>query len=132
MKHIFISHAGKDSVIAEKLCEDLKNVGHEVRIDLKELTLGDDSIQFMNDAIANAHTNIVIFSCNTANAKWQKLEINAAVWSEIEQNGGKVIVDAGRYSLAARAWPQDIRISEARRVPGYPTKTVRCRSAPNL
>ena len=56
------------------------------------MTLGDDSIQFMNDAIANAHTNIVIFSCNTANAKWQKLEINAAVWSEIEQNGGKVIV----------------------------------------
>ena len=35
MKHIFISHAGKDSVIAEKLCEDLKNVGHEVELTSK-------------------------------------------------------------------------------------------------
>jgi len=92
MKHIFISHAGADSEIAERLCEDIKNIGHEVRIDLQELKLGDDVLQFMNDAIADAHTNIILFSASTADAKWQKLEINAAVWNELEQAGGKVIV----------------------------------------
>ena len=92
MKHIFISHAGKDSAIAQRLCEDLRNVGHSVRIDLHELKLGDDTIQFMSDAIAQAHTVIILFSENTANAKWQKTEINAAVWNEIAQEGGKVIV----------------------------------------
>ena len=60
MKHIFISHAGKDSQIAETLYCDLKNVGHNVRIDKHELHLGDDMIYFMNDAIENSHTVIVI------------------------------------------------------------------------
>ena len=92
MKHIFLSHAGADSEIAGRLCEDLKNIGHEVRIDLNEVKLGDDIVQFMNEAIENAHTNIILFSAATANAKWQKQEINAAVWSELEQAGGKVIV----------------------------------------
>jgi len=92
MKHIFISHAGNDSEIAQQLYGDLRNVGHEVRIDLHELKLGDDTIDFMNEGIANAHTNIIIFSHNTPKAKWQKLEINAAVWNETAQAGGKVIV----------------------------------------
>lgn len=92
MKHIFISHAGKDLSVAERLYGDLKDVGHDVCIDLKELTYGDDTIDFMNNAIADAHTVIVIFSPNTPNAKWQTLEINAAVWNETAQSGGKVIV----------------------------------------
>jgi hypothetical protein len=92
MKHIFISHAGRDSGIAKRLCEDLRNIGHEVMVDLNELKLGDDTIQFMNDAIAQAHTNIILFSGNTPDAKWQNLEINAAVWNEAAQKGGKVIV----------------------------------------
>jgi hypothetical protein len=92
MKHIFISHAGKDSSIAKRLYDDLCNVGHDVRIDLHELTLGDDTIEFMNTAIADAHTVVIIFSQHTLQAKWQKLEISAAVWNETAQEGGKVIV----------------------------------------
>ncbi len=61
MKHVFISHAGKDSGIAETLFKDLKDVGHDVCIDLKELTYGDDTIQFMNDAIADG----TLFSLST-------------------------------------------------------------------
>lgn len=92
MKHIFISHAGKDSVIAERLFGDLKNVGNDVRIDLKELKLGDDTIRFMNESIANAHTVVIIFSNHTDTAVWQNKEINAAIWNETAQGGGKVIV----------------------------------------
>ena len=92
MKHIFISHAGKDSAIAKQLYDDLRNVGHDVRIDLHELKLGDDTIQFMNDAIAQARTVVILFSQNTPQAKWQNMEINAAVWNETAQEGGKVII----------------------------------------
>jgi hypothetical protein len=92
MKHVFISHAGPDSAIANRLWEDLRNVGHDVRIDLRELKLGDDTIRFMNDAIANAHTVIVLFSRNTPLATWQTKEINASVWNETAQGGGKVVV----------------------------------------
>lgn len=92
MKHIFISHAGRDIEIANRLCGDLRNVGHDVRIDLHELKFGDDTIQFMSDAIADAHTIIILFSQNTHNAVWQKLEINAAIWNQVAQGGGKVLV----------------------------------------
>lgn len=92
MKHVFISHAGKDSSIAEKLYKDLIDVGHDVRIDRKELKFGDDTIEFMNNAISDAHTVLIIFSGNTDAAVWQRKEINAAVWNETAQDGGKVIV----------------------------------------
>lgn len=32
------------------------------------------------------------YSKHTPEAKWQKLEINSAVWNEIEQEGGQCIV----------------------------------------
>lgn len=92
MKHVFISHAGKDTPIAVKLYNDLTDVGHDVCIDRKELTFGDDTIAFMNNAIAEAHTVLILFSEHTDAAVWQRKEINAAVWNETAQDGGKVIV----------------------------------------
>jgi len=92
MKKIFVSHAGRDASIADKLAEDLKNAGNEVFIDLRELELGDDSIEFMNAAIQDSHVIIILFSKHTKEAKWQCLEINAAVWNENAQSGGTCIV----------------------------------------
>jgi hypothetical protein len=92
MKHIFISHAGADSSIAIRLARDLKNAGHDTKIDREELTLGSNSIRFMNDGIAFAHTIIILYSKNTPEASWQNLEIEGAYWNEIEQNGGTCIV----------------------------------------
>jgi hypothetical protein len=92
MKHIFVSHAGADKAIATKLASDLRDAGHETKVDTKELTLGTDSIDFMNQAIADAHTVIILFSQHTANARWQQLEINASLWNEVAQDGGMCIV----------------------------------------
>ena len=89
---IFISHAGRDVRIAKKLHDDLKNAGNDVRLDLQELKLGDDIISFMNNAIAESNVILVVYSRNTPTAIWQNLEINAAVWNNISQDGGKVIV----------------------------------------
>lgn len=90
--HIFISHAAEDTAIAETLSQHLKNAGHATKVDTHELTLGDDTIAFMNDAIAEASAIIILFSKNTTTAKWQKLEINSAIWNEMNQDGGKCIV----------------------------------------
>ncbi len=46
----------------------------------------------MNEAIANSHTIIVIYSKNTHGANWQRLEISAALWNRVSQDGGSVIV----------------------------------------
>lgn len=92
LKHIFVSHAGPDKEAAALLVEHLRNAGHATRVDLFDLSLGDDSIAFMNQGIAEAHTVIILFSVHSASAKWQQLEINSAVWSEVERTGGRCIV----------------------------------------
>jgi hypothetical protein len=61
-------------------------------VDTRELILGDNAIDFMNQGIAEAHTVIILFSRHTPDAKWQNLEINSALWNELEQNGGMCIV----------------------------------------
>ena len=92
MKRIFISHAGQDTAVAVRLCGDLRNVGHDVQIDTEELKLGDDIIDFINSAINDSDTVIIIYSNNTPTALWQRQEINAALWTDISQEGGEVIV----------------------------------------
>ena len=91
-KHIFVSHAGPDRDVADKLAADLRDAGHEIKVDTHELKLGDSSIDFMNSAIADAHTVIILYSEHTKEARWQKLEIDAAVWNEVAQDGGTCIV----------------------------------------
>ncbi|MGA2178379.1 MAG: toll/interleukin-1 receptor domain-containing protein [Verrucomicrobiota bacterium] len=92
MKHVFISHAGEDAEIAKRLENDLRNASHETKIDARELKLGDDTIEFMNQGIADAHTVIILYSQHTPKAKWQNLEIKSAVWNEVAQSGGVCIV----------------------------------------
>lgn len=92
MKRIFISHAGQDTAVAVRLCGDLRNVGHEVQIDTEELELGDDIIDFINSAINDSDTVIIIYSNNTPCALWQRQEINAALSTAISQEGAEVIV----------------------------------------
>lgn len=90
--HILISHAAEDTKIAKDLEEHLRNAGHETKIDTRDLGLGDNVIAFMNEGIANAAAVIILFSKHTSEADWQKLEIDAAVWNEVAQDGGRCIV----------------------------------------
>ena len=106
MKHIFISHAGKDMEIAKRLHNDLRMVGHDVYIDLEELKLGHDTIDFMNNAITESHTVIIIYSENTPDAAWQKLEINAAVWNSVSHGGTVIVLTLGSVELPPLLGPR--------------------------
>ena len=92
MKHIFISHTGADRTIADQLASDLRDAGHETKVDTQELKLGDNSIQYMNEAIADADTVVILYSKHSKAAKWQKLEIDGALWNQVNQDGGTCIV----------------------------------------
>jgi hypothetical protein len=92
MKHVFISHAGPDKEFARKLESDLTNAGHETCVDLCELGLGDDSIDFMNTGIRDARIIVILYSKHTEKARWQRLEINSSLWNQMEQQGGQCIV----------------------------------------
>ena len=78
--------------MATELSEQLRNAGHDARIDTRDLTLGDDAIEFMNEGISNAAAVIILFSRHSLEAEWQRLEINAARWNEVAQGGGRCIV----------------------------------------
>ena len=92
IKRVFISHAGPDAEIATELAEHLDNAGHDAKIDTRDLGLGDSIIEFMNEEIRNAAAIIILFSKHTPSAKWQQLEIGAAVWQETASAGGQCIV----------------------------------------
>ena len=92
IRHIFVSHAGPDAGIASELATHLRNAGHDPRVDTKDLSLGDNVIEFINDGIENAAAVIILFSEHTPSATWQKLEVDAAVWNEIAGDGGRCIV----------------------------------------
>ena len=90
--YIFVSHANQDTQTAMLLVQHLRDAGHDTRDDELDLSLGDNSIVFMNESIAKAHTVVILFSQYSANAKWQQLEMNSALWNEIAQDGGRCIV----------------------------------------
>jgi len=92
MKNVFISHAGADTAIAKQLHDDLVKAGVAVTIDLNSLKLGNNPIDFMNKAIAAADTVLILYSTATPNAKWQMLEIDSALWHNLAQSGGEIIV----------------------------------------
>jgi TIR domain len=107
MKHIFISHAGEDLQFAKRLESDLRNAGHETKVDTKELKFGDDVVEFINRGVAEAHTVMILYSRHTPSANWQNLEIRSALWNEIEQSGG-VCVDVAGTRESLREFPLNV------------------------
>jgi len=91
MFRIFISHAGADTAIARRLSDDLRNTGHDVTVDLYNLKIGDNVIDFMNAALL-AHLIIILYSQHTKHTVWQKLEVDAAIWQEAQTKACKVVL----------------------------------------
>ena len=116
ISHIFVSHATEDAKIATNLVQHLRNAGHETMVDTRDLALGDNPIAFMNRGIADAAAVIILFSKHTPAAPWQKLEIDAAVWSQVARDGGRCIVyPFGRHANTASAWTQSLWRANTRR-----------------
>ena len=92
IRRIFVSHAGPDAAVATALVKHLRNAGHEATVDTLDLGLGDSAIAFMNEEIRAAAAIIILLSEHTRSARWQNLEVEAAVWNEVAADGGRCIV----------------------------------------
>ena len=92
IRRIFVSHASPDAAVATELAMHLRNAGHEATVDKLDLGLGDSAIAFMNEEIRAAAAVIILLSEHTLSAKWQNLEVEAAVWNEVAADGGRCIV----------------------------------------
>lgn len=75
IQRIFVSHAGKDAGAATELAQQLRNVSHDARIDTRDLALGDNAIEFMNEGISNAAAVIILFPSTASRRSGQKLEL---------------------------------------------------------
>jgi hypothetical protein len=51
----------------------------------RNFQLGDDSIGFMNEGIANSDMVVILYSKHIPKATGQRLEINAAAWNQAAQ-----------------------------------------------
>ena len=87
LTRVFVSHAGPDWRVAERLARDLRAAGNYITVDLDDLKVGKDVVQFMNDAISMADFTVILHSQHTARALIQTTEVNAAIWNEQTQSG---------------------------------------------
>lgn len=88
---IFICHAGPDADLATRLCDDLKNAGHHVIVDTKELPPGGKIFEFMNDSIEAADHILIIESPATRDARFQQAEKSASVMMDITNDENRCV-----------------------------------------
>ena len=88
---IFVSHAGPDSGDAKRIAEGLRKSGHDVTLDTGSLLFGEDFVEFINSAIEDCDYMVSLLSHHSADAIWQKIEQNAAIWSEVQNKDIKCL-----------------------------------------
>ena len=89
---VFVSNAGPDCRVAERLADDLSAAGKNVTVELDHLKIGDDIIRLMNEAILTANFIIIVHSQHSAHAINQTAEVNAAIWNELNQCGAVCLI----------------------------------------
>lgn len=88
MTKVFISHSYQDRKFVNQLTSKLTDDGIKVWTDEKELAIGDNIAEKINDAIKKTDYFIVVLSKNSINSKWVNFELSATRLNEIskEQN----------------------------------------------
>src|SRR4051794_13487746 len=84
MAKVFISHRGADEREAEQLATDLKTAGHQVRLDLWDLNVGDSVIAWMNQGIQDSKYLILCYSSSGVLAPWISREWMSALALQLE------------------------------------------------
>lgn len=90
-RRVFISHRGADAALAAKLADELRQAGHDVRLDVWDLNLGDSIVAFMNDALADARSVVVCYSAAGVLAPWMSREWMAALALQLNGHGVKLL-----------------------------------------
>ena len=87
----FISHRTCDAELAKKLAADLEARGHEARLDVLELEVGDSIIGWMGEAIGVADAVVLCYSAAGVQAPWMSREWLSALARQLNGEGIRVL-----------------------------------------
>lgn len=92
MIKLFISHAGPDAELANRLYDDLKTHGHDVIVDTHDFAAGSGLLEFMNDSIESADYRLILVSPATEHARFQRAEKDASIVRDITRNENRTTI----------------------------------------
>ena len=105
---LFISYSSKDRDFVSQLAKDMKARGIKIWLDLWEIKPGDRLRDRINDAIPRCNYFVVVFSPNSINSSWVKLELDSASIRELESKE-VVVIPALFGHIADTEIPQDLK-----------------------
>ncbi len=91
MANVFISHRGNDTQEAERLAEEIRNTGHQVWLDVWEISVGDSIIERMNAGLEGATYLVLCYSSSGVTSPWMSREWMATLARQLNGYGVKVL-----------------------------------------
>jgi len=82
---IFLSHAGSESQIAQRVADRLNQEGLEPVLDREKLEAGLSFISFMESALSTSDFCLLLWSAAAATRKWVDLEWQSALYRSVEE-----------------------------------------------
>jgi hypothetical protein len=82
---VFLSFAGNDRVMAERLADDLELYGVDAFYDARDVALGGNVVLSINRAMAESHYYVLLWSGNCVDRPWVDEEWAAAYAREINE-----------------------------------------------
>src|SRR5580692_482327 len=78
-RRIFLSHAGADAPIAQRVAAYLRRAGLEPLMDREKLGAGESFLSFMEEGLSTSDYFLLLWSAEAAGAKWVRIEWEAAL-----------------------------------------------------
>jgi hypothetical protein len=104
--YAFLSHAGADSELAERLARDLMAEGIEVFLDRWDIRAGDSIPGKINEALSKASHFLVLLTAASEGNRWVKAETEAGLMQRVD---GRCVFIAVRSGIPAASLPGLIR-----------------------
>lgn len=91
MARIFISHRSSDAIEAENLAAELRHAGHDVWLDVWEISVGDSIIRRIDEGLGSSTFLVLCLSSYGVMAPWMSREWMAALASQLEGRSIRVL-----------------------------------------
>jgi TIR domain len=91
MANVFVSHRGMDSALAERLAAQIRDAGHQVWIDVWELTVGVSIVERINAGLSGASHLVLCYSSSGVDTAWMKREWQSALALQLAAKNIKII-----------------------------------------
>jgi TIR domain len=91
MATVFISHRIADADLAERLGGEIESAGHRVRLDSREIAIGDSVVEWMNAGLGDAEYVVLGYSVHGVESPWIMREWMSALARQLEGAGVRIL-----------------------------------------